>query len=411
MDLEQKLTALDPSKKCLQFLAKRVLSDDYRGIHLSQHFRYDMDDILVVLKAIYKNKGMDLLHIRTTDISKRPYNTENEIDYARVVNEINKTRGKIKQDSLRKNIFPDMHRMGLIARYDKNKEYIEPYERKSVVYVSLTYIGKMLASDDLSYFKKYNIYKECINKLTSFLPEVLLDLINAHGKLTTDEFQLFVTFLGKKIDGVLYTLDEVSELIREYRSLSRIQREEIINILKRYCDPSKFVGNKIAKRDYGNWRNESQQIIGLLGQTIYYEFKRENDCLIPRIDSKLLFDDVKKLNRSVEEKNKYFKNHKISRQLGYELHHIFPLMYAENKEQYKILDDWRNMLYIDGKTHSIITHGSNLYVKLSFENDTIILKEYNGNDRIICKKDDQALYNPELKDIMLSYNRELLKGK
>ncbi|GAA9924024.1 hypothetical protein VN0847_01970 [Helicobacter pylori] len=37
------ITQLDPSKECLKFLANRIKSSDYRGLHLSQHNRYDQN--------------------------------------------------------------------------------------------------------------------------------------------------------------------------------------------------------------------------------------------------------------------------------------------------------------------------------------------------------------------------------
>jgi CDP-diacylglycerol--serine O-phosphatidyltransferase len=118
INLKEVLTAIDPSKKCLSFLSDRILSDNYRGIHVSQHFRYDMNDIVAVLNELYKIAGDNLLKIRTTDNSKRPMNTADENNYAMFVNNVNAAIKKGGQDSVRKNIFPDMHRMGLIDRYD-----------------------------------------------------------------------------------------------------------------------------------------------------------------------------------------------------------------------------------------------------------------------------------------------------
>ncbi|GAA9062574.1 hypothetical protein BTM312_03950 [Helicobacter pylori] len=65
------------------------------------------------------------LQIRTTDMSKRPSNIIGEEAYAKVVDNICKSempqdnlgkKNQVTQDSLRKNLFVDMHRMGLIER-------------------------------------------------------------------------------------------------------------------------------------------------------------------------------------------------------------------------------------------------------------------------------------------------------
>ncbi len=49
LDITAQFKNIDPHKKCLQFLGDRVLSDDYRGLHLSQHNRYDQNTICVIL--------------------------------------------------------------------------------------------------------------------------------------------------------------------------------------------------------------------------------------------------------------------------------------------------------------------------------------------------------------------------
>ncbi len=44
------ITQIDPSKECLKFLANRIKSSDYRGLHLSQHNRYDQNKIKTIFK-------------------------------------------------------------------------------------------------------------------------------------------------------------------------------------------------------------------------------------------------------------------------------------------------------------------------------------------------------------------------
>ncbi|GAA8072933.1 hypothetical protein Neuguinea51_13880 [Helicobacter pylori] len=126
------ITQLDPSKECLKFLADRIRSPDYRGLHLSQHNRYDQNKIKTIIQAIFNEVGEDLLQIRTTDMSKRPSNIIGEEVYAKVVGNICKSGMQVTQDSLRKNLFVDMHRMGLIERYNKNKEPTNPYIQSNI---------------------------------------------------------------------------------------------------------------------------------------------------------------------------------------------------------------------------------------------------------------------------------------
>lgn len=412
-DLLHKLINIDPSKECLKFLANRIQSDNYRGIHLSQHYRYNMDDVIIILKELYDIAGTDLIRIRTTDISKRPYNYPEEQDYAILVDRIHKQMEKIGQDSLRKNMFPDMHRMGLIYRYDKNGNRKDPYENGGKYYVSITDIGQKMCSKDLTYFQKYNLYTEAINRLTQNLPDVLLEIMNDNRYIYEDEFMFFVTFIGCTIDGQkYYTSDCINEYVKEYRSLSRAQKIEINRLVAEYCNPSNFLGNKTNKRDYSNWKNETQQIFGLLSQTIYYCFDQPNERLSLRIDKNLLFDDTSKLSRSIEEKQEYFRKHKISKTMGFELHHVVPLCSAMTKNEYKILDCWKNMIYIDGFTHAKITVQNNTHMVLDFSDGNAILKQIAGNEnnQILCVKDENILYNLDNQRIMKEYNERLIFG-
>ena len=51
----------------------------------------------------------------------------------------------------------------------------------------------------------------------------------------------------------------------------------------------------------------------------------------------------------------------IVNKYGFELHHIVPLLYATNRNQFDVLDTWKNMIYIDGFTHNIITQTKTLF--------------------------------------------------
>lgn len=413
-DFVEKLISIDPSKECLRFLGKRVLSNNYRGIHLSQHFRYNMDDIIVILKELFDITGTSLLRIRTTDISKRPANLPEENNYAIMVNQINRKINKIKQDSLRKNMFPDMHRMGLIHRYDKKKNILGPYSKGSKYYVSITDIGKKMCSVDLTYFQKYNLYTEAINQLTHNLPDGLLEIMSDNRYIYEDEFMFFVAFIGCTMDDIYYyTSNEINNYLKEYRSLSRSQRIEVNRIISEYCNPKNFSGDKLNKRDFSNWKNETQQIFNLLAQTIYYSFDAQNERLSLRIDKDLLFDDTSKLTRSIEEKKEYFRQHKVNKTIGYELHHVVPLCSATTKNEYKIIDNWKNMIYIDGYTHSIITAQNNSHVVLNFNNENIILEQITNNvdNKILCVKDKNIIYNLKNQIVMKEYNIKLISGQ
>ena len=120
------VSALRPNS-ALSFIDKRVNDVNYRGDASSEHNRYDMDEIyktLVLLNKYAPNE--QLMRIRDTDLKKRPENTPEEYNYAKFCENVAASVGKGTQDSIRKNIFVDLNRMGLINRFDINKKVMNP---------------------------------------------------------------------------------------------------------------------------------------------------------------------------------------------------------------------------------------------------------------------------------------------
>ena len=120
LDFYQSLISIDPSKKALKFLANRILNDNYRGMQISQHNRYTVEDLIILLEKIYELVGENKMKIRTTDLSKRPYNTPDEYIYAEYVNNVAKEMGRCTQDSVRKNFFVDLNK-GLLRKHNIEK--------------------------------------------------------------------------------------------------------------------------------------------------------------------------------------------------------------------------------------------------------------------------------------------------
>lgn len=53
-EFQRQLLALSPNSKSLQFIADRVKQDDYRGKHISQHNRYDFENVCDILYELKK---------------------------------------------------------------------------------------------------------------------------------------------------------------------------------------------------------------------------------------------------------------------------------------------------------------------------------------------------------------------
>ena len=353
--------------------------------------------------------------IRNTDLKKRPANTPDEYLYAEYTNKVNAILRRCTQDSIRKNHFVDLHRMGFIKRYDKNGFLINPYEKKGIRYVSLTETAIDLIENKNNTFNKNLIYTKAIDKLTHGLANDLLDIVMSNDKnsINIHEFMFFISYMGKTLNNHCFTRTDVMELMNEYRSMARIQQQAVIDTVSDYCNPKNFSGDKTNKRDYGNWKNEAQQIFMLMNQTVLFETGTgiENNTLYIRVGNGALFADSTKLARSKKAKDDYFVNHNVDKKLGFELHHVIPLLIARSREEFDALDVWQNMVYIDGYTHGIISQTNNKNIEMEFDGDNICLKDIaNIQKEIVCQKDINVEYSVLKKDTMLNYNKNTINS-
>ena len=398
--------------KCVAFLEQRLQNDNYRGIQISQHNRYDQDIILTIVKEISKIAGKDLLQIRTTDLSKRPWNLPEEKMYAILTSNINYKVGHCTQDSLRKNLFVDMHRMGLIKRYNARQEELDPFASGIKKYISLTDFAERLMNEQ-NVFKRNMLYTRALETLLNGYGASLLGIMAELGTdyVTTEEMTLFTSYLDENNGSSTTTADDVVSYIKEFRQLGKSQRKAFVEVIIQYCDPKSFPGNKKQQRDWHNWINESQQIAdSLLGQTVYFEYDKENGRLVLRSKGGL-FNADPKLKRSLQVKQSYFENHKIAKKkAGFELHHIVPLCWAVDANEFVTLDQWENLVYIDAYSHAQITQNRNRNVELDFNktNNDTIFKDYSNNNCVVCKYGTNILYDEHKQKEMLSYNQKLL---
>ncbi len=404
-EFRENLCNIDVSKKCFPFLADRIASVHYRGIQCSQHNRYDMDLIFTMINELYKIAGKNKMVIRTTDLKKRPANLPEEANYAIYVNNLSSKLGRCTQDSVRKNLFVDLHRMGLIERYNTKGAKLSPYKNGTKKYVRVSDLGLDFIENTHTLLEKRLRYTRAIDTLTNGLADELLAIAELDGYITATEFQFFFSFCGKTLNKHRYTITELIEYIHEFRRLSKYQREHAVRIVKEYCDPKAFKGKKPDKRDFHNWLNETQQIFMLMGQTAYYELK--NDTLKIRVGKDSVYENKEKFTRSKAERENYFKHHSVEKTKGFELHHIVPLCWAKNALEFSLLDVWKNLVYIDGYKHSIITQSGNIHIKLGFNGQDATFTDFKG-DKLLCKKGENILYHTKNQKTMQLYNKALL---
>lgn len=405
------VSQIQPSNKALEFIDKRLLDDNYRGAESSQHNRYNMAeiyDILTIMDSYSPNKA--LMRIRDTDLSKRPQNTPDEATYARFCESVKVKVGKGTQDSIRKNIFVDMHRMGLIDRYDGDRTKLDAFDGGSVKYVSLSDDGIKFIKSSL--LNRTYIFTKALDKLLGGYIELALSMLNERdlGQISKYEFIFFVSAVDTDTSFSI-DMNECVELIKSYRLLSRTQQKAVIETLKQKLQPSLYSGNKTKQRDWHNWQNKIDQVYHLFKQSPYFDVSGADKDVLTLSTRKVVTKAGETLDlpkRSIAEKFAYFKAHRgVAKTSGYELHHVVPLSWSESPEQYKLFDTWKNMVYIDAYTHAKITQNRNRNVNMTANGEGFILADFSGNE-VKLIKDRTILYNIINQPIMLDKNKELL---
>ncbi len=401
------VSKINPGNKALEFIDCRIMNEKYRGAPSSEHNRYEMNQIIDILTLLDKYaSNQSLMTIRTTDISKRPENIPDEFAYARFCNEAKQKAGIGTQDAMRKNLFVDLHRMGLIERYNKHKEPTDPFSRQNVKYVSLSNQGlKLIKAKNI--LDRYFIFSKGIDSLLGGYIDTILDILRDKeyeiDKISIYEYMFFVSAIGVEYKFNI-NIEEAVELIKEYRGLTPIQRKSVIETLKTELKPKKFHGAKPNKRDFHNWKNKAAQVYYLLNQTVYFEVRGEQ--LVLKEGKYSFAETATRLTRSLNEKYQYFVKHKVDKTPGFELHHVVPLAWAESIHHFKMLDKWENMVYIDAFSHAKITQNKNKNVILEVVENDITLSDYSDNE-IYLKYQKNILYKPDNKEVMKKYNFEL----
>lgn len=410
--MHENILNIDTNNLAVKFIYDRLNSRKYRGFHLVQHERTSYSELVGVLLVVYAVVGEGKMPIPKGD----PTSDEHVKDFQKFKQATKLYMSIFEKGSykaLKKISFVNLNRMGLIDRYDNKNKLVKPNSRrKHIKSISISELGlKLILNPDNS---RYLFLRALDVLLKGFMPDFLWILQREEFKkgISFDEFFLFVSYLGLKLDSSSEYVDSnmVIKLITSYRGLRKHQRERIYDELNKISKETKHLGKANGQIDLGNWRNQSQTIFNFLSFA----------ANITVDNNKIFFGKKKKgsavtLDRSIKEKEKYFNKHNINRDnwkgQGYELHHIYPLAYAENDEQFLKIDSWENLIYIDGRKHAEITQRRNMYLKLDFDDDSnIIFSRINDDtDQIVAIKDENVIYEVNNKELMLNKNNELLE--
>ncbi|GHT24130.1 hypothetical protein AGMMS49953_05950 [Endomicrobiia bacterium] len=152
-----------------------------------------------------------------------------------------------------------------------------------------------------------------------------MDQDNKINYINTYEYMFFITAINFESDFILTKSEAVSH-IKKYRELSGTQQKSITEFLKENMMPDKKDKKGRAKKDFHNWKNETDSLFNnFLSETVYFNLVGTKECKTIRLSAKngLFNDEQTKLDRSLQERQKYMKNHNIKKKDGFELHLLY----------------------------------------------------------------------------------------
>lgn len=407
-DFKNALLGINPALECLKFLYHRVLRDDYRGLHKLQHYRWSTEYIKIVLKHLPKHNL--LLHTQGDIYEDYRYN-DDELEFCNYLKNVNKDLSNMQKSitdmGMRKIIFVNLQRMGLIDRFNKKQELCAIDKTyRNYKYVKITQRG-------LDFLEAKDIFEEqrnlgiALDFVFGGIAQDMLDIINALNPqyISVSEMMFFVSYLGKEYQGKILTKDVIIEFINEFRSLKA--RQKIVEyVISEFCVPENFSGNKTQKRDFHNWKNEAQTLFDSFDLMALFEYDRVKQNLL--LKAKINGENIT-FKRSHIIKEEYFKQHEVQKDLRFELHHIVPFYYAKDINALKAIDNWQNLIYIDANSHRIFTldKSAKKAIRLTFKDKDAVLDNLMG-DEVILRYIDNIHYKIALQERMLKYNKALL---
>jgi len=400
VEILKEIIAIQPDNQFLSYIVNRIQDGNYRGIHISQHNRYDLDRLTKILVGINEIVADKIFRVPPGDDKKGKLKSDC-MEYYNIVKSVKNVAGVGTINSLKKNFFVDFQKLGLLHRFDKNKNEIT--KRSGIYYAQLTPLAIKLVNSPL--VQQYKIFTGALDDLfkdeITRLAEILYYSNYKDTPIGIIEFMLILS------DDRLQMSDDKIDLINSYRALKPWQQKKAIDLIKEYCNPKNFRGDKTKKRDFGNWKNESQQIFSLLKNTVYFDITRNSLKLNTGMYG--IFTDIQIKRRSLGAKHEYFKQHKIKNKIStFELHHVIPFSAARNKTEFGLIDHWKNLVYLRNDKHTELTRNRDKNIVLYATEKELDFDDFNKK-RIIAKNGSTVVYVGNLSDIMQKYNREILK--
>jgi len=397
-----KIIAIQLDNQFLNYIVERIQDEDYRGIHISQHNRYDLDRLTKILAGINEIVGDKIFRVPPGD-DKKGQQKLDCAEYYEIIKNVKNNADVGKINSFKKNFFVEFYRLGFLERFDKNMIATGGGRGYGIYYAKLTPLAIKLVNSSL--VQQYKIFTDALDDLfrdeITRLAETLYYSDYKDTPIGIIEFMLILSDDRSQIS------DDKIDLINSYRALKHWQQKKAIGLIKEYCNPKNFKGDKTKKRDFGNWKNESQQIFSLLKNTVYFDITQNSLKLNTGMYG--IFTDSQIKRRSLGAKHEYFQQHGVKKKIAaFELHHIIPFSAAKNKIEFGLIDYWKNLVYLRNDKHSELTRNRDRNVVLYATEKDLNFDDFDKK-RIIAKNGLSVVYAGNRCAIMQKYNREILK--
>lgn len=400
---------VDSDNLSIKFIVKRFQMDKYRGMQLFQHNRYDEDTMYKMLesiKQVFIEEKNEYIEIPKGDVDNGKNNgflISDYPKYKKLVDTIKEKTMKGTANTLKKNFFPDWERSGIIQRFNKKTKFK---------------LNDWILNTTINDWKSKELYKLHISSLlpNGFVEDVYYILKNIMS-INFYEFLLFFTFIYSlngidiKINGI-NNIDKIQTLIISWRNLTRVQRASAIENLKKYMDPKLYKDKpKNKKKDWGNFNNESQQIFQFLKKSNLFSISvnSNGEQEITLNETKEINNNKRKFVRNKNIYNEYHLKNETELEKGFEMDHIVKFSLITTQEDVPYIDNYLNILYIDGKSHSIKTQQGSNHMILKYENESLILKDYrNVSNPINLKLNENIKIKLDNINNYLNHNKRLV---
>lgn len=376
------------SKSWNIFLLKRIDSKGYQAHSCSNHNRISFEKVKIILKNIYLVE--DLIappgDAGCYDIRKYP-------QYEKIISKIKSSGVSVTQNSLKKNLFPDFEKYGLITRL----------RTKDGLRINITSIGKKIV--DLPENIAANIFKNQMLSVYSELVEITYKILSEMGNLTFEEFMLFVNIPMQKSTSFEFDwLNKSLEMVREFRNEDKVIKLKALKIFQETSDmEEQILVNKKYKFDFGNWKNDTMQIVKIFEEIKLWKFTRNYDF-------ELSVDQNGKRKRSRKQVEDFYATYNISKRSGFEVHHIIPFSMATTDELCALIDSFKNFIYIDGYTHAKFSQEHNPYilVKEIIPSEKVVLSSLFDEDFTLVPNEN-IVVSEKMVSIIKEHNNKIIK--